>query len=92
MATTKENVRAKVLTLLDDIRPHLEDKLLKLLESELIDFEKEENTWVLPKDIIVAMAKEVIFQYSQLYPKRGYKERINKIYRAIRVGYSYEKL
>lgn len=43
MATTKENVRAKVLTLLDDIRPHLEQKLEKLFDSGLIDFEKEEK-------------------------------------------------
>lgn len=52
MATTKENVRAKVLTLLDDIRPHLEQKLEKLLDSGTINFEKEDDTWCLPKDII----------------------------------------
>lgn len=38
MATTKENVRAKVCDLLDDIRPHLENKLDKLLDSGVIDF------------------------------------------------------
>lgn len=92
MATTKENVRAKVRTLLDDIRPHLEQKLEKLLDSGLIDFEKEDNNWVLPKDIIVAMTKEVEFQYSKPYPKRGYKKRLDQIFRAIRLEYSYENL
>lgn len=92
MATTKENVRAKVKTLLDDIRPRLEQKLEKLLDSGLIDFEKEENTWGLPKDIIIAMAKEVEFQYSNPYPKRGYKKRLDKIFRAIRLEYSYENI
>jgi hypothetical protein len=31
MATTKEKVRAKVIGLLDDIRPHLEQKLEKTI-------------------------------------------------------------
>lgn len=92
MATTKENVRAKVIELLDDIRPHLECKLEKLLGSGLITFEEEEGNWALPKDIIVAMAKEVEFQYSALYPKRGHKKRLDKIFRAIRLGYSNEKI
>lgn len=92
MGTTKENIRVKVYTLLDDIRPHLEQKLEKLLDSGLIDFEKEENTWALPKDIIVAMAKEVTYQYSNPSPKRGYKKRLDKIFRAIRLGYSYENI
>ena len=92
MATTKENVREKVIALLDNIRPHLEDKLEKLLDSGLIEFEKEVDNWALPKDIIVAMAEEVEFQYSDPLPKRGYKKRIDKISRAISLGYSYEKL
>jgi hypothetical protein len=92
MATTKENVRAKVCTLLDDIRPHLEQKLEKLLDSGVIDFEKENDTWGLPKDIIIAMAKEVEFQYSDPHPQRGYKKRLDKIFRAIRLEYSYENI
>lgn len=92
MATTKENVRAKVCTLLDDIKPHLEQKLEKLLDSGLIAFEKEDNNWVLPKDIIIAMAKEVTHQYSNPYPQRGYKKRLDKIFRAIRLEYTYEKI
>ena len=92
MATTKENVRAKVIEILDDIRPHLERKLEVLLDSGLIEFEKEDDNWVLPQDIIVAMARNVEFQYSPLHPKRGYKKRIDKIFRAIILEYSYEKL
>lgn len=92
MATTREEIKLKVLTLLDDIRPHLEMKLEKLLDSGLIDFEKEEYNWALPKDIITAMAKEVEFQYARPYPKRGHKKRLDKIFRAIRMEYSYEKI
>lgn len=80
MATTRENVRAKVLTLLNDIRPHLEQKLEKLLDSGLIDFEKEENTWGLPKDIIQALAKEIAWQYRHHNPPYGYKKRIERFY------------
>lgn len=81
MATTKENVRAKVKTLLDDIRPYLERKLEKLLDSGVIDFEKEDDNWVLPKDIIQAMAKEMAWQYKHPNPPYGYKKRIEKFYR-----------
>ncbi len=80
MATTKEKVRAKVLTLLDDIRPHLEQKLEKLLDSGTINFEKEDDTWGLPKDIIQALAKEIAWQYKHPQPPCGYKKRIEIFY------------
>lgn len=92
MATTKENVRAKVVEILDDIRPRLERKLEVLLDSGLITFEKEDDNWVLPQDIIVAMAREVKFQYSPPRPKRGYKKRIDKIFRALILECSHEEL
>ena len=92
MATTKENVRAKVIGLLDDIRPYLEQKLNKLLESGAIDFEKEDDNYALPKDIMVALAEEIAFQYEAPNPKRGWKKRIQKLFTAIRLGYSYETI
>lgn len=78
MATSKENVRAKVLTLLDDIRPHIEQKLEKLLDSGVIDFEKEDDNWGLPKGIIQALAKEIAWQYKHPHPPYGYKKRIER--------------
>ncbi len=81
MATTRENVRAKVIGLLDDIRPHLEMKLNKLLDSGAIDFEKEDNNYALPKDIIIALAREMEFQYSRHLMSRKDKEKINRFYK-----------
>lgn len=81
MATTKENVRARVNTFLDDIRPHLEHKLEKLLDSGLIDFEKEEDNWCLPKDIMQALAKEMAWQFRHPHPPYGYNKRIENFYR-----------
>ena len=81
MATTKEIVKAKVCILLDDIRPHLEQKLEKLLDSGAIDFEKEEDNWALPKDIIQALTKEIAWQYKHPNPPYGYKKRIESFYR-----------
>ena len=40
----------------------------------------------------MAMAKEVEFQYSKPHPQRGYKKRLDKIFRAIRLEYSYENI
>lgn len=85
MATTKENVRAKVLTLLDDIKPLLEQKLEILLDSGLIDFEKEYDTWALPKEIMQALAKEMAWQYKHPNPPYGYKKRIEDFFNNMRL-------
>lgn len=80
MATTKENVRAKVIELLNDIRPHLEMELDKLLDSGVIDFEKEDDNWGLPKGIIQALVKKTAWQYEHPNPPYGYKKRIERFY------------
>lgn len=80
MATSKENVRAKVVELLNDLKPMLESKLDILLDSGVIDFEKEDDNWGLPKDIIQALAKEIAWQYKHPNPPYGYKKRIERFY------------
>ena len=82
--TTKENVKAKVLDLLDDIRPHLEKKLETLLNSGVIDFENEQDNYALPKDIIQVLAREMAFQYAVPFPKHGYKKQLDEMFHAIR--------
>lgn len=86
MATTRENVRAKVVELLNDIRPILETKLDILLDSGAIDFEKEYDTWALPKGIMEALAKEMAWQHKHPYPPYGYKKRIENFYRIMNYG------
>lgn len=78
--TTKEAVRAKVIELLNDIRPHLEKKLDKLLDSGVIDFANESPMWGLPKTIMCALAREMEFQYRPLSPPRGHKKKIDTFY------------
>lgn len=80
MATTRENVRAKVVDLLNNLRPILESKLDILLDSGIIDFEKEADTWGLPKDIIQALAKEMAWQYKHPNPPYGYKKKIERFF------------
>lgn len=80
MATTKQNVRAKVIELLNGLKPMLESKLDTLLDSGVIDFEKEDNNWGLPKDIMQALAKEIAWQYKHPNPPYGYKKRIEIFY------------
>lgn len=92
MATTKENVRARVMEMVNTLPSYLEQKLDVLLEVDLIDFEKEEDNYILPKEILVALAEDIKFQYRKPYPKRGDKQRIEKMVKAIVLGYSYEKL
>lgn len=80
MGTTKEKVRERVIELLDDIRPHLESKLDKLLESGAINFEKEEDNYALPKDIVQALAKEMEFQYKRHCVRRKDIQKIKLFY------------
>lgn len=86
MATTKEKVRERVIGMLDGIRPHLEKKLDGLLRSDFIDFEKEDDNYYLPKNIMQALAREMEFQYKNIHASRADNRRINKLYRAIRYG------
>lgn len=78
--TTRENVRAKVVELLKDLKPILESKLDILLDSGVIDFEKEDDTWGLPQDIIQALAKEMAWQYKHPNPPYGYKKKIERFF------------
>lgn len=83
MATTKEKTKQRVLTLLDDIRPHLENKLDKLLESGYIDFEKEEDNWALPKDIMQALGREMEFQYKRHCVSRADKKKVELFFKVM---------
>lgn len=81
--TTKEDVKAKVIVLLNDIRPHLESSLDRLLDSGIIDFESEEPDFCLPKDIMLALAREIEFQYKAPNPTKKDKKRIEKYFSVI---------
>ena len=64
MPTTKENIRKKVLEMLDDNRKTMEEKLDSLLESGHIDFDNTEDNYRLPKMIVCALARETERQYT----------------------------
>ena len=46
--TTKEKVREKVYLLIDELPERLKRQADNILESGVIDFENEEDTWTLP--------------------------------------------
>lgn len=60
MGTTKEKVRERVIELLDDIRPLLEKRLDCFLETSNIDYEKEEDNYMLPKFIMLALGEYIV--------------------------------
>jgi len=82
--TTKENVRTKVITLLEDIKPHLIKKLDMLLDSGEIDFDDHEDNWQLPKEIMQALAREMEFQYSNHLASKADKKQITRYYHLMR--------
>lgn len=56
MATTKENVRAKVVDMIENDLPSiLIEKVDKLLDSGAINFENYEDNYLLPKLIMQAL-------------------------------------
>lgn len=80
MATTKDNVEKRTKELLQDIMPHLEKSLDKLLNSGAIDFDNEDDNYRLPKEIMCALAKEIDWMYKDPNPKRGYKKKIDNFF------------
>lgn len=84
--TTKESIRSKVIEMLDDIRPHLEKKLDYLLDSGAIDFENTEDNYLVPKNIMQVLAKEMGFQYENFRADRKTKKQIIEFYAVIRTS------
>lgn len=77
MATTKEEVREKVVSMIENDLPNiLINKLDYLLDSGAINFDNEENTWKLPKHIMVALAHTMERLYSNPHATRSDKKQI----------------
>lgn len=91
MATTKERIREQVITLLDDIRPHLEKKLDEVLGSDLIAFEELPDNWAAPKDLFIALMREAEFQHTNIHATRKAKARIKEYTRLVRLSEMYAK-
>ena len=87
MATTKEQVKEKVLELYDDYRPRLEKSLDRVLRFGKIDFEKEPDNWQLPKELIQALASDMIRHHKNVFASRSDKRRIKKFEETIIVGH-----
>lgn len=80
MATTKTKVKKRTRELIKELVPHLYKRVDNLLNSGAIDFKNEEDNYALPKDIMCALAKDIVWQYERPYPKKGYKKRIDYFY------------
>lgn len=74
--TTKENVREKTLSLLDDAHELLIKKLDILLDSGAINFEDEDNNYKLPKHIMQALGDSMIRLYSNPHASAKDKKQI----------------
>lgn len=64
--TTKTNVRKRTNELINDAAKHMKDNLKKLLESGAIDYEKYDDNWRLPKNIMVALLEDMAREYSPI--------------------------
>lgn len=85
----KEKIRERVITLLDDIRPHLEKKLDEVLESGRINFDELPDDWVAPKELFVALMREAEFQHTNIHAMRKDKKRIKEYTNLVRLSEMY---
>lgn len=77
MATTKENVRAKVVDMIENDLPSiLIEKVDKLLDSGAINFENYEDNYLLPKLIMQALGSCMSRLYSNPYATAKEKKEI----------------
>lgn len=83
MATTKEKVRERVIELLDDIRPLLEKRLDYFLDASNIDYEKEEDNYMLPKFIMQALGEYIVDINTYHSATRKDKDKIKYIKRFV---------
>lgn len=87
----KEKIRERVITLLDDIRPHLEKKLGEVLESGCINFDELPDNWRIPKELFVALMREAEFQHTNIHASKEDKKRIKEYTRLVRLSGMYAK-
>ena len=77
MATTKENVREKLVDMIENDLPSiLIEKVDILLDSGAIDFESYENNYLLPKLIMQALGSCMSRLYSNPYATAKEKKEI----------------
>jgi hypothetical protein len=79
MATTKEEVRRKTISLIEEIQPKLIEKLDKILDSGAIDFESTDDNYKLPKHIMQALGDYLIWYYSNHYATRADKKEVKNL-------------
>ena len=91
MAITKEKMRDRVVELMNDMRPFLENKLDEVLGSGRIDFGELPDNWAPPKDLFIALMREAEFQHTNIHATRKDKKRINEYTRLVRLSAMYSK-
>lgn len=75
----KQELKKKVLELINNY--HFETDIDKLLASGCInEIIIEEGSYLLPKLIVCAIARQVEFSYSPLSDKKRYKKEIESMY------------
>lgn len=77
MATTKANVRKKVVDMIEnDLSTILIEKLDYLLDCGAINFDKEDDNYKLPKHIMQALGNTMSRLYSNPHATRADKKQI----------------
>ena len=80
MATTKENVREKVISMLEDeLRRNLIIKLDNLLDSGAIDFDSEDDNYKLPKHIMQVLGNSMSRAYTNPHATTKDKKQVRNL-------------
>jgi len=75
---TKEEVRKQVMEMIQELPDWLPGKVEKLFRSGAVDFNPDDHTHVLAKEIMCALGREI--EHQHIGPHRSAKHNIANLY------------
>ena len=80
---TKEQLKEKLLSMIEEANKGMIKNVDRILESGCIDWEEFENDYILPRICLNALLKEEEFQFKLHEPTRKEKKLMESLYACI---------
>ena len=76
---TTEQLQAKIAELLERDKAHVQGYIEKAIQCGCMDIEGADNNYLLAKNVLTAVYKEMSRQYAPIHPDKNQEKNINKI-------------
>lgn len=77
---TKEQLKEKTIELLNNAHEEMVEKIDKAINSGCMDLENADNNYLLPKILVSALLKDMVFQYKPMGDTKKAEKEILNIY------------